>query len=381
MIKERPNSVLTWGNSLNTLNCIEPSLGQKVTGWNLNDEPAAEWMNWFQNTVSSYIAHLEESAAGWALNFSEVDIFSDANSTFDIFDVAHGPLDKGSYAIRSFVFVGNSNEIISASCTTPGEITAAAFDLGISVIYSIEYGNGYWFLSTSSTQYYSDDYLSSFSENNIGGTIYRMKYANGYWVCASTGGILYRQTDPTGAFSSFTDPPTVYDVDFSLESDLWGAVDAAGNFWYRDSTPAGDWTDVSLGSNALRCLTHGVVNGVDVWLAGGENNELYRSTNPKVSWEQITSPFHDDISVIRTVSWGNGIFLIGAQWNRAGAYISRDGYMWHEALTNHFFFASDYYANRFVVSGSSSGNGNTQYSLRHGGLDDFTPREYDGSIE
>jgi len=366
MINERPNSVLVWSNSLDTSNCIEPSLGQKTTGWSIDDEPPAEWMNWFQNTVASYVVHLDEMATMWASNYISPNIFQYANSVFDIYDIAHGPY--GTYHEDRFVFVGDSNEIIPVLCYDPDYSMPAAFDLGVSAIYSIEYGDGYWFLSTANTQYYSDDYLSSFTENDIGGTVYRMKYANGYWVCASTANLLYRANDPTGAFTDpwATGSREMRDIDYSVEDDLWVAVgeywSSTANIWYKDHPPNDEFTGIAAGSNTLYCVAHGIVNGATVWLAGGDNNELYRSTNPKASWEQIESPF-SLVTSIQTMIWGNGVFLIAAEGGRGGAFISRDGYSWARIADECSAHALDYYGNRFVRAGN---NGLVFFSLRHG---------------
>lgn len=368
MLYERPNSIVNWANSVSA-DVVEPSAGQKEIGWVVDDRPPAGWLNWFQNAVCTFLSYLEENGSGWANNWSSVALMSSANSAFDVYDISAGP----AYGVEEeyYLFVGDSNETISLPVNyidaTPNAI---AFDLGITVIYSVEYGNGYWLLGTNNTQYYSSDLVTFVENDNNCGTVYKILYADGHWVMVGTENHLYRASDPTGAF---TDPwstgnRVMYDIDYSPEEDLWVAVgeyySSTANVWHIHGYPDDVMEGVAAGTNTLRCITHGVVDGETVWVAGGSGGDLFRSTNPTVSWTKIDNPFGVEVT-FRTAKFGNGVFMVGT-WDGdslGGIAISRDGANWKKVRLA-TYFASEYYGDRFILSGEA--NSSHTISLRHG---------------
>jgi len=58
MVEPQPNKIPTWNTG--GLNRTEPTVGDKVTGWTLNDQPPSAYFNWLQYYAGAWLGWLEE---------------------------------------------------------------------------------------------------------------------------------------------------------------------------------------------------------------------------------------------------------------------------------------------------------------------------------
>jgi len=234
--------------------------------------------------------------------------------------------------------------------------------------YLLAYGNGMWlavgYTSPNCVLYYSKEGFSwnscfIFPENI---SITALIYSNGLWVMGSYGQDMYYSTDGLIWINTTSSINGCRSIDYGNNlwvelGDLSVSYSTDGIYWVRSvsNTLINFGTGVKYGKDA---------SGHSLWVACGLDNTqsnpaLMYSYNGKM-WYYNTLGSGDLDGIPVSITYGNGVWIIGSIISINVIYYSHDGLRWTPSTSANDLLQSCnsviYGKGTFIASGNSSGS-------------------------
>lgn len=362
----RPTAFPRWATDANRT--LEPSSGEKDTGWEVRKKPPARKMNWLQYLAYLWaLYHDDEIKAviediGLTIGAEEgqllrtikamigMQVYSnwanlDVGQNFDMHGIA--------YNSSGWVIVGkdDTTRAIVLRNQYEGDPSAAWSQATAGLTKAVDLydvaSDGTTFCAAGEADG-ADAYIVTATDglnwteraNPANFTLRRVVFANSIWVAVGdptgTRPYLITASDPTGAWTQNTSPAknfALYGVAYD-GSGLWvavGVADGTDAYLLTASDPTGTWTERS---NPKNFDLYGVAYGNGKWVAAGgaDGTDAYIVTSTDgVTWVEQANPQNIALTDVHFVS-GPDVFvavgLLGAAGPGSYILMSPDGETW-----------------------------------------------------
>ena len=268
-----PSKLPEWATDVGA-DIVEPSLGQKQDGWDVDDRPPPGWENWKSNLVYQWLSMMTEL---------QVRNWFDTTVTTNRLGIGWGLgwwMLPGTNASGQMMLSRDGKTWDSE--TMPGTEDYWAADGDDTYVVAV---------GDNGTIAHATDPRGTWIANNHGTADFRrVRKGNGVWVASSANGDVYTATDPTGTWTARANPAVtagagIWGLIYVDDLTLWiGVGEKAGGFSgiMTAPDPTSTWTERTNPIAGSAFFYDVAYNGTTVVAVGGDDfsrGDCITSTN------------------------------------------------------------------------------------------------------